>query len=108
LTDVFPAITENYEIIFVDDGSTDNSFNILKEINRKDKNAKAIKLKKIEEGYDIVNGWRADRKDAFFTKKLPSKFSTWLASKLTGVKLHDFGCTQRDRCNCLESQVFDN
>ena len=133
LSNVLPSITENYEIIFVDDGSIDNSFNILREINTEDKKVKAIKFrrnfgqsaaisagfdyakgdviitmdgdlqndpedipllfKKIEEGYDIVSGWRADRKDPLFTKKLPSKFSNWLASKLTGVKLHDFGCT---------------
>ena len=133
LNDVLSIITENYEVIFVDDGSTDNSFNILKEINTENKNVVVVKfrrnfgqtaalsagfdhfkgdviitmdgdlqndpediallLTKINEGYDIVSGWRVDRKDPFFTKKLPSKFSNWLASKLTGVKLHDFGCT---------------
>lgn len=133
LSNVLRVITENFELIFVDDGSTDNSFNILKEINTGDKKVKVIKfrrnfgqsaaltagfdysrgnliitmdgdlqndpddipllLKTINEGYDIVNGWRADRKDPFFSKKLPSKISNWLASKLTGVKLHDFGCT---------------
>jgi len=122
-----------YEIIFVDDGSTDNTFKVLKELHEKDSSVKIIKFrknfgqsaaisagfdyskgdviitmdgdlqndpedipklfKKIGEGYDIVSGWRADRKDPFFTKKMPSKFSNWLASKLTGVKLHDFGCT---------------
>ncbi len=130
---VLPSITESYEILFVDDSSTDNTFSILKEINEKDKRAKAIKfgrnfgqtaalsagfdyakgdviitmdgdlqndpgdipllLEKINEGYDVISGWRADRKDPLFTKRLPSKFSNWLASKLTGVKLHDFGCT---------------
>ena len=133
LNDVLSIITENYEVIFVDDGSTDNSFNILKEINTENKNVVVVKfrrnfgqtaalsagfdhfkgdviitmdgdlqndpediallLTKINEGYDIVSGWRVDRKDPFFTQKLPSKFSNWLASKLTGVKLHDFGCT---------------
>lgn len=133
LTNVLPSITEKYEIVVVDDGSTDNSFNILKGINREDKKVKVIKfrrnfgqsaaisagfnyakgdviitmdgdlqndpadipllLEKIKEGYDVVSGWRVDRKDPFFTKKLPSKFSNWLASTLTGVKLHDFGCT---------------
>ena len=133
LNDVLSIITENYEVIIVDDGSTDNSFNILKEINTENKNVVVVKfrrnfgqtaalsagfdhfkgdviitmdgdlqndpediallLTKINEGYDIVSGWRVDRKDPFFTKKLPSKFSNWLASKLTGVKLHDFGCT---------------
>ena len=144
LTNVLPSITENYEIIFVDDGSTDNSFNILKEINTEDKKVKAIKFrrnfgqsaaisagfdyskgdviitmdgdlqndpedipllfKKINEGYDIVSGWRVDRKDPFFTKKLPSKLSNWLASKLTGVKLHDFGCTLK----AFRREVIEN
>ena len=123
----------DYELIFVDDGSADNTFKVLKELHEKDSSVKIIKfrrnfgqsaaisagfdyakgdviitmdgdlqndpedisklLEKINEGYDIVSGWRADRKDPFFTKKLPSKLSNWLASKLTGVKLHDCGCT---------------
>jgi len=49
-------------------------------------------LDKIKEGYDIVSGWRYERKDPL-TKRVPSKIYNWLASKLTGVKLHDFGCT---------------
>lgn len=49
-------------------------------------------LDKIKEGYDIVSGWRYERKDPL-TKRIPSKIYNWLASKLTGVKLHDFGCT---------------
>ena len=144
LGEVLPSITESYEIIFVDDGSTDNSFNILKEINKKDEKVKAIKfrrnfgqtaaisagfdyskgdviitmdgdlqndpgdipllLEKINEGYDVVSGWREDRKDPLFTKKLPSKFSNWLASKLTGVKLHDFGCTLK----AFRREVMEN
>ncbi len=50
-------------------------------------------LDKLDEGYDIVSGWRKDRKDPFLTKGLPSKLSNKLASWLTGVSLHDFGCT---------------
>ena len=132
LTDILPTIAGNYEIIFVDDGSTDNSFNIFKEINDKDKNVKAIKLrrnfgqtaaiqagfdhakgaivvtmdgdlqndpediprlvKRFEDGYDVVSGWRYNRKDPL-GKKISSKISNWLANKLTGLNLHDFGCT---------------
>jgi len=132
LSDVLPSITKSYEIIFIDDGSTDNSFGVLKEINGKDKNVKVLILRrrfgksaalkagfdysrgdivimidgdlqddpedipflleKINQGFEMVNGWRADRKDPFFTKKLPSRFFNWLASILTGVKVHDFGC----------------
>ena len=127
------GIKTDYEVIFIDDGSTDYTLEVLKDIHKAGNNIKIIEfrrnfgqtaaisagfdysqgdviitmdgdlqndpedvpllLKKISEGYDIVSGWRADRKDPFFTKKLPSKISNWLASKLTGVKLHDFGCT---------------
>ncbi|MDI6825957.1 MAG: glycosyltransferase family 2 protein [Candidatus Aenigmarchaeota archaeon] len=52
-------------------------------------------LENLSKGYDIVCGWRKKRKDPFFTKKLPSTFSNWVASKLTGLKIHDFGCTLR-------------
>ena len=50
-------------------------------------------LDKIEEGYDVVSGWRKDRKDTFLTRKLPSSAANWLISKVTGVELHDYGCT---------------
>jgi len=48
---------------------------------------------KIREGNDIVCGWRADRNDPFLSKKIPSLISNWLARQLTGVKIHDSGCT---------------
>jgi len=122
-----------YEIIFIDDGSTDGSFQILEEIAKEDKTVKIVKfrrnygqtaalyagfhyatgdiiitmdgdlqndpkdiprlLEKIKEGYDIVSGWRKNRNDAFITRILPSKIANWLISKITGVKLHDYGCT---------------
>lgn len=50
-------------------------------------------LDKLNEGYDVVSGWRFERKDAAFSKKLPSLFSNYLARSLTGLKLHDFGCS---------------
>jgi len=50
-------------------------------------------LKKIQEGYDLVGGWRKDRKDSFLRRKLPSFLANWLIVKFTGVKLHDYGCT---------------
>lgn len=50
-------------------------------------------LNELERGYDLVNGWRADRKDAFLTRRLPSTIANWVISKTTGVRLHDFGCT---------------
>lgn len=50
-------------------------------------------IEKIEEGYDVVSGWRHDRKDPFLSRKLPSKMANRLISWITGVKLNDYGCT---------------
>jgi glycosyltransferase involved in cell wall biosynthesis len=50
-------------------------------------------LAKIEEGYDVVSGWRKDRQDAFVTRTLPSRLANGLISTVTGVHLHDYGCT---------------
>ncbi len=133
LKEVLERIDEDYEIIFVDDGSEDRSYEILKDLASKDKKVKVIRfrrnfgqtaamyagfehakgdiiitmdadlqndpediprlLEKIKEGYDIVSGWRKDRKDPFWTRKLPSMIANWIISKVTGVHLHDYGCT---------------
>lgn len=50
-------------------------------------------VEKIEEGYDVVSGWRKNRKDTFINRKLPSMFANKLISWLSGVELHDYGCT---------------
>jgi len=50
-------------------------------------------VEKIHEGYDVVSGWRRDRKDTFVTRKIPSLLANALISRLTGVHLHDYGCT---------------
>lgn len=50
-------------------------------------------LDKIQEGYDVVSGWRKDRKDTFLTRTLPSRIANALISSVTGVRLHDYGCT---------------
>lgn len=52
-------------------------------------------IAKIEEGYDVVSGWRKDRKDELITRRLPSMTANWLISKITGVHLHDYGCTMK-------------
>jgi len=48
---------------------------------------------KLEEGYDLVHGWRKQRQDAFVNRKLPSKIANWLISRVTGFPVHDLGCT---------------
>jgi glycosyltransferase involved in cell wall biosynthesis len=123
-----------WELILVDDGSRDNSFNVLKELAARDpehirvvafrrnfgqtaaiaagidhatgeivilldadlQNDPAdipMLLAKLDEGYDVVSGWRKDRKDTFITRTLPSNMANWLISNVTGVHLHDYGCT---------------
>jgi len=50
-------------------------------------------LEKIDEGYDLVHGWRKNRQDTFINRKLPSKMANWLISKVTGFPIRDLGCT---------------
>ena len=50
-------------------------------------------LDKLDEGYDLVHGWRKNRQDTFINRKLPSKIANWLISKVTGFPVHDLGCT---------------
>ncbi len=50
-------------------------------------------LEKLEQGYDLVSGWRKNRQDDAITRLLPSKIANWLIGKITGVKLHDYGCS---------------
>ena len=124
----------SYELVFVDDGSTDGSLEELNKIAAQDTDhVKVIELRrnfgqtaaiaagidhslgdvivlidadlqndpadipmmleKIEEGFDVVSGWRVKRQDSFLTRTLPSRIANWLISKVTGVTLHDYGCT---------------
>ena len=50
-------------------------------------------IKKLDEGYDLVHGWRKNRQDKFLSRKLPSKLANWLISRTTGFPIHDLGCT---------------
>ncbi|MBM4388372.1 MAG: glycosyltransferase, partial [Deltaproteobacteria bacterium] len=130
------VLSENlikHEIIFCDDGSSDSSRDILRNLAAKDPCVKVIFFKrnfgqtsamdalllyakgdvivpmdadlqnnpadipamldKLKEGYDLVSGWRRRRKDSFLTKTLPSRIANYVVSSVTGVRLHDYGCT---------------
>lgn len=133
LTRVLRAYKEEYEIIFVEDGSRDQTYERLKKVQEMDPRVKLIKLRgnfgqtpalsagfdhaegdvviamdgdlqhapedipafldKLKEGYDVVSGWRKDRKDPYLSRKLPSRIANWTMSKLSGIDLHDFGTT---------------
>ena len=123
----------DYEIIFIDDGSSDNSFDVLANLHKADTRVRVISFRKnfgqtsalsagfahargkvivaidadlqndpadipemiakLDEGFDVVSGWRKKRHDNAVTRLLPSKIANWLISRITGVKLHDYGCT---------------
>ena len=126
--------TAGYEIIFVDDGSTDRSFELCRDIQKEDpEHVRVIAfrrnfgqtaamsagfdhargdviipmdadlqndpadipklLAKLDEGFDVVSGWRANRQDKALSRKLPSMLANRLISWITGVHLHDYGCT---------------
>jgi glycosyltransferase involved in cell wall biosynthesis len=62
-------------------------------------------FRKIEEGYDVVSGWRKKRKDKFLSRRLPSKVANWLIARVTGVRLHDLGCSLKAYRSNLLKQV---
>src|SRR3989344_2594032 len=134
LVSTLKKINKSCEIIFVDDGSTDQTFEKLERIARRDKKVRIVKftrnfgqtaallagfqkskgnviismdadlqndpadipklLRKLNDGYDVVCGWRANRKDTF-GKVLSSKISNWLMDFLMDLNIHDSGCTLR-------------
>ena len=135
----------SYEVLVIDDGSTDGTRAQIESAAKKDNNIKAVFLRrnlgqttaiqagidfaggdiivpidadlendpadipqildKINDGFDIVSGWRKNRwKGQLFTRKIPSLFANGLISRITGVRLHDYGCTLKAyRCEYLKS-----
>lgn len=125
--------TFEFEIICVDDGSSDDTFKVLKNLAHKNKHLKVIKFRKncgqtpamvagikhalgdvvvtmdgdlqndpsdiktlvakIDEGYDIVVGWRYKRQDKLISRKIPSVIANWIIGKVTGVPIKDNGCS---------------
>jgi glycosyltransferase involved in cell wall biosynthesis len=131
---IMKTINQSWEVIFVDDGSRDDSLSVLREHAERDrKHIRVISfrrnfgqtaaiaagidhaigetivlldadmqndpadipmlLAKLDEGYDLVSGWRRERKDNAITRTLPSVLANGLISWVTGVHLHDYGCT---------------
>ncbi len=133
IQEVLDNSSYSYELICVDDGSSDRSVAVLEELSAKDDRVVVIELRrnfgqtaamsagfdhargeiivtmdgdlqndphdipgmveKLNAGYDVVTGWRFDRKDPFISRKLPSMMANKLISWITGVGLHDYGCT---------------
>jgi glycosyltransferase involved in cell wall biosynthesis len=133
LTTVMEAVGDSFELVFVDDGSSDGTFRILQDILAVDSRVTIVKLRrnfgqtsalaagfdnaqgeyiiamdgdlqhdpddipqfieKIDEGYDVVSGWRKQRIDNFVMRRIPSRIANWLMAKLSGVDIHDFGTT---------------
>ena len=132
---IMEVLTSNkidYEIIYVDDGSDDNTLQLLDALQSRHKNILVLSLRRnfgqtaafaagfdfargdivitmdgdlqndpkdiprlldAIKDYDLVSGWRKKRKDPFITRRLPSIIANWLISKVTGVRLHDYGCS---------------
>jgi glycosyltransferase involved in cell wall biosynthesis len=133
LTISLDQLGNNYEIILINDGSSDRSPEVMNELAKNDPHIVAIHLRrnygqtaalmagieqatgdifipmdadlqnspadipnllaKLNEGYDVVSGWRKNREDNAITRLLPSRVANWLISKIMGVPLHDYGCT---------------
>ncbi len=133
LTDTLAVTERPYEVVYVDDGSTDGSWDELKSLAAADRNVRLVRLRrnfgqtaalaagfahsrhpivvtldadlqndprdiprlvaKLGDSYDVVSGWRRHRNDPWLTKRLPSAAANCLIRGLSGVKLHDFGCT---------------
>jgi len=131
LSEPMKSLESDYEIVYVDDGSTDGTLRLLEELQKKDDNIVVLSLRRnfgqtaafaagfdfargdvvvtmdgdlqndptdiprllaLMKDYDLVSGWRRKRQDSF-SRTFPSKIANWLISKVTGVRLHDYGCS---------------
>ena len=130
---VLDPLGKRYELILVDDGSTDGTYGVLSRLHEAEPRLKVLRFKrnfgqtaavaaglayaqgevivamdgdgqndpedipalleKLEEGFDLVSGWRSPRRDPFWSRQLPSRIANGLISWMTQVKLHDYGCT---------------
>jgi glycosyltransferase involved in cell wall biosynthesis len=133
LKQVMEQVGDSFELVLVDDGSSDRSYKLLEEIAAVDSRVLVVKLRRnfgqtsalaagfdhasgefilsmdgdlqhdpndipsflerLEEGYDVVSGWREKRIDNFVMRRFPSRIANWLMAKLSGVDIHDFGTT---------------
>jgi glycosyltransferase involved in cell wall biosynthesis len=132
LREVLDTIGSDYEVLFIDDGSTDRTLELLQHIQEQDNRVVVLSLRRnfgqtaafaagfdysrgdiivtmdgdlqndpndiprlleLMKDNDLVSGWRKKRKDPFISRRLPSIMANWLISKVTGVNLHDYGCS---------------
>ena len=133
LTETLVEFGRDYELLFIDDGSTDATFELLARFQASNARVRIIRFRRnfgqtaafsagfahargqtivtidgdlqndprdipallgqLEQGYDIVCGWRRRRHDAWLTRRLPSMIANWIISRSTGVYLHDYGCS---------------
>jgi glycosyltransferase involved in cell wall biosynthesis len=91
LQEAMDVLPRTIEVIFVDDGSTDDSSSALDGQN--DPRDIPRLLGKLDEGFDLVSGWRREREDKALSRRLPSVIANRLISRLMRIPLHDYGCT---------------
>ncbi|WP_282044155.1 glycosyltransferase family 2 protein [Winogradskyella flava] len=133
IVSVMQSNSFSYELLFIDDGSTDNSWNVISKLSETNPNVKGIQFLKnfgksqalhagfakakgdvvitmdadlqdnpeeipelykmiVEQGYDLVSGWKKKRYDSVISKNIPSKLFNWAARRTSKVKLNDFNC----------------